>query len=91
VHPKVFNADPEDMDEDLIEEGVAACAWLLWRRKVSARPRSFFGFGDWCPPMLLRQRALDVMQENSRIVVSLRHRSLCHLPSKPEVFSIVLF
>ncbi len=24
VHPKVFNADPEDIDEDLIEEGVAA-------------------------------------------------------------------
>jgi FlaA1/EpsC-like NDP-sugar epimerase len=24
VHPKVFNADPEDMDDDLIEEGVAA-------------------------------------------------------------------
>jgi hypothetical protein len=35
---------------------------------------------------------LDVMQENSRIVVSLAPtRSLCHLPSKPEVFSIVLF
>jgi len=24
VHPKVFNADPEDMDEHLIEEGVGA-------------------------------------------------------------------
>ncbi len=24
IHPKVFDADPEDMDEDLIEEGVAA-------------------------------------------------------------------
>lgn len=24
IHPKVFNADPEDMDDDLIEEGISA-------------------------------------------------------------------
>ena len=47
VHPKVFNADPEDMDEDLIEEGVAALRMaalekegvrqtqiLLWLRRL---------------------------------------------------------
>jgi FlaA1/EpsC-like NDP-sugar epimerase len=47
VHPKVFNADPEDMDEDLIEEGVTALRMaalekegvrqtqiLLWLRRL---------------------------------------------------------
>jgi len=33
VHPKVFNADPEDMDEGLIEEGVAALCLAAMERE----------------------------------------------------------